>query len=73
VAKALHGYDLISPNRINKGGGGNSRKPRSMAEASEAMGIDWMTRKEITQAIPPAYAKHIATAAWDLAQNPPVG
>jgi DNA (cytosine-5)-methyltransferase 1 len=41
------------------GGGGNSRKPHSMAEASEAMGIDWMTRSEIGEAIPPAYTKWI--------------
>jgi DNA (cytosine-5)-methyltransferase 1 len=44
-------------------GGGLHRKPKSMAQASEVMGIDWMTRKEIVQAIPPAYAKHIGTAA----------
>ncbi len=28
-------------------------------DASDAMGIDWMTRKELTQAIPPAYTEHI--------------
>ena len=27
--------------------------------ASEAMGIDWMDRKELAQAIPPAYTEHI--------------
>lgn len=40
-------------------GGGLSRKPRSMAEAGAAMGIDWMTRPEISEAIPPAYTEWI--------------
>jgi len=42
------------------GKGGNPNKPRNLAEAREAMGIDWMSRKEISQAIPPAFSKHIA-------------
>jgi DNA (cytosine-5)-methyltransferase 1 len=40
-------------------GGGLHRKPKSMAQASAAMGIDWMTRRELTQAIPPAYSEYI--------------
>ena len=32
---------------------------RNMAEARQAMDIDWMTRAEITQAIPPAYTEYI--------------
>jgi DNA (cytosine-5)-methyltransferase 1 len=40
-------------------GGGLSRKPKNMRQASEAMGIYWMTRKEINQAIPPAYTEFI--------------
>ena len=31
----------------------------TVAEQREAMGIDWMSRRELTQAIPPAYTKWI--------------
>ena len=34
-----------------------------VAQARKAMGIDWMTRDELREAIPPAYAKFIGTAA----------
>jgi DNA (cytosine-5)-methyltransferase 1 len=43
------------------GGGGNSRKPRNLDEAKTAMGIDWMTRRELSQAIPPSYTELIGT------------
>jgi DNA (cytosine-5)-methyltransferase 1 len=42
------------------GRGGNSRKPRNLAEARAAMGVDWMTRKELSEAVPPVYARLIA-------------
>ena len=41
------------------GGGGNSRKPRNLEEARRVMGIDWMSRRELSQAIPPAYTEWI--------------
>ena len=36
-------------------GGGNC----SVAAARDAMGIDWMTKRELNEAIPPAYTEHI--------------
>lgn len=39
-------------------GGGNC----SVEAAKDAMGIDWMTKKEMNEAIPPAYARHVGQA-----------
>lgn len=42
--------DFVSVN-----GGGNC----SIAAARDAMGIDWMTKREINESIPPAYAEYV--------------
>lgn len=39
--------------------GSEYRAPKSLAVAQAAMGIDWMSWKELTQAIPPAYTRYI--------------
>jgi DNA (cytosine-5)-methyltransferase 1 len=39
--------------------GGVSRKPRSVKEAGDAMGVDWMTRTELNEAVPPAYTQFL--------------
>ena len=41
-------------------GGGVSRKPKNLAHAREVMGIDWMRRPELSEAIPPAYSEYLA-------------
>lgn len=42
-------------------GGGNTIKRRhtTTARGRDAMGIDWMNRDELSEAIPPAYTEHI--------------
>jgi DNA (cytosine-5)-methyltransferase 1 len=48
------------------GKGGNSRKPFNLAHAREVMGIDWMSREELAQAIPPAYTEWIGEQMLDV-------
>lgn len=43
--------------------GTEQRAAKSLAEAQEALGIDWMDWRGITQAIPPAYSEFIGRAA----------
>ena len=37
--------------------------------AAEAMGIDWMKRDELTQAIPPAYTEFIGTRLLEVSKE----
>jgi DNA (cytosine-5)-methyltransferase 1 len=39
--------------------GGIHRKPRNLEHAREVMGIDWMRRPELSEAVPPAYTEFI--------------
>lgn len=40
----------------------NLNRARTLQEGAEAMGIDWMTWAELTQAVPPAYTEFIGYA-----------
>ena len=55
-------YGKLTVPVYGHGAGGNRVNMRGpgVAQASrEVMGIDWMTRRELDQAIPPAYTEHI--------------
>lgn len=57
-------------NRRPNDHGGNTNKPRTIQEARDSMGIDWMTRKELSQAIPPAYTEYIGRQLIQRLQRP---
>lgn len=42
-------------------GHGAESKSYKYQDWADAMGIDWMTKTELTQAVPPAYSRFIAT------------
>jgi len=59
VIVAGNGGRGSSPNPINH----NTRENNRKAAWAAAMGIDWMSRKELAQAMPPAYGEWIGSAA----------
>jgi DNA (cytosine-5)-methyltransferase 1 len=46
--------------------GGRLYAPLNLADARDAMGINWMSRLELSQAVPPAYAEYIGTCAMRI-------
>jgi DNA (cytosine-5)-methyltransferase 1 len=53
--KAHHGKLDQDASFVQVTGGGNC----TVANARAAMGIDWMTKDELNEAIPPAYTEHV--------------
>ena len=50
---------------VQVNGGGNC----TLMAARDAMGIDWMTKREINEAIPPAYSKYVGRALMARVKN----
>ena len=48
------------------GPGGRHRKPQNVEHARKVMGIDWMSRAELSQAIPPAYTEFIGRQLLEI-------
>ena len=63
--------------RRSRGAGTGPKKDRGKtkghsvphAEACEAMGIDWMNRRELSESIPPAYSEFIGRVAIEYIQS----
>jgi len=51
------------------GKGGNSRKPRNLQEARDAMGMQWAPRIGISQAIPPAFSEYLGLQIIDMLRS----
>jgi hypothetical protein len=76
VGVDIHRQPLKPKNPIQSGeyitvaGHGGDSKDTSLAGWREAMGINWMDKKELAQAIPPAYSKflggHLIKAIADI-------
>jgi DNA (cytosine-5)-methyltransferase 1 len=67
-AGGCHCYSKLTVPVYGHGAGGNRVNMRGpgVAQASrEVMGIDWMTRDELDQAIPPAYTEFIGDQLID--------
>jgi hypothetical protein len=52
------------------GHGGDSSRYWTLAEWKEAMGIDWMKRDELAEAIPPAYTEFIGSQLLQFVRTP---
>lgn len=71
VGGKIRGYGTLASTTTYRDSKGNERKRESylrLEVGQKAMGIDWMTMAELSQAIPPAYTRWVG--AQDLRAHP---
>lgn len=66
---AVYG-DHPETNHRSPGAGGKIYRATSLKAAQDAMGIDWMNWRELTQAVPPAYSRYIGEQFMKLGSLP---
>lgn len=68
-----HDHSLLSVPVFGLGPSGKKSKIHGLGHSQaerDVMGIDWMTREEINEAIPPAYTEYIGTYLMDAVAAP---
>lgn len=63
-------YVIFGHEVRNRRHGQAAGRKNKIAEGRRAMGIDWMTRGELSESIPPAYSQFIGSQAIDQIRNP---
>lgn len=62
-------YVIFGHECRNRRHGESAARKNKISVGREAMGIDWMTRGELSEAIPPAYSEYIGRHAMSIFQN----
>jgi len=66
---SLHGHRKATRSRVYGVYGNGRGAGETIAAWSRAMGIDWMNRYELTQAIPPAYTEYIGRQLLNILER----
>lgn len=69
IGGKVRGYGSLASSRTYQDAKGHTRKREAylpLAAGRQAMGIDWMNLKELSQAVPPAYTEWVGLQLYDV-------